>query len=100
MLQLSHHSFLFACLNFHDNAAVAAGNTALTKRHVPKLQPSPKLHKPSPEPKLSRLKKEKLNTKNQQKVGLLFRRELEETLGFVLLGSNNGWAVHLEVLSV
>lgn len=85
---------------FHDNAALAAGNTPLAKRHVPKLQPSPQLHKPGLEPKPSWLKKEKLNTKAKPKGGIFLRRKLEENLGIVYLGSSNGWPFHLEVLSV
>lgn len=98
--QLSEFYSFSACFGFRDDAVMAAGNITATERHVSELQPSTELHKPSPEPKLSWLKKEKFYTENKHKVRLLSRRELEENLGFVFLDFNNGWSVHLEVLSV
>lgn len=98
--QLSEYCSFSACFGLRDDAVMAAGNITTTERHVSELQPSTKLHKPSPEPKLSWLKKEKFYTKNKHKVRLLSRRKLEETLGSVFLDFNNGWFVYLEVLSV
>lgn len=79
---------------------MAAVNITATERHVSELQPSTKLHKPSPEPKRSWLEKEMFYTENKHKVCLLSIRELEETLGSVFPDFNNGWFVHLEVLLV
>lgn len=37
----------------YNDAAMAAGNTIATEGHIPKLQPSPELHEPGPEPEPS-----------------------------------------------
>lgn len=79
---------------------MAAGNTSPPKGHLPQLQSSTKLHKPSFEPKPARVEEEKPNKKNEHKTCLFTARELEENLGSGLVDFDNDWAFSLEVLSV
>ena len=79
---------------------MAIGDTIAPKGHVPKLQPSPKLHKPSPEPEPPRLPKPEPNPANEREMPLLSRRALEEDLGDRALGLDHDRLVHVEVRSV
>lgn len=79
---------------------MAIGDASVTKGHVPQLQPSSKLHKPSLEPEPTRTKEEESDTEDEPLITLLFARELEEALGFNIMGCNNDWAVYVEVHTV
>lgn len=46
----NHHHILMHVIMSHNHAVMAAGNTTATEGHIPKLQPSSKLHEPGPQP--------------------------------------------------
>lgn len=66
----------------YDHTAMAARNTSVTEGHVPELQSSIELHKPSVEPEPTRLEKPKLNKENGLEIYLLFTRKLEKTMDY------------------
>ncbi|KAB5564553.1 hypothetical protein DKX38_004607 [Salix brachista] len=70
-----------------NELAMATRDASSTKRHVSELQSGSKLHEPSPEPKPTRAEKEKPDKESGQAMCLLFSRELEENLGFGIMGS-------------
>jgi hypothetical protein len=82
------------------HAAMAIGDTSFTKGHVSQLQSSSKLYKPSTEPEPTGAKNEKSYTQDEPQISLLFARELEENMGFNLVGLHNDWALHVEVFSI
>jgi hypothetical protein len=79
---------------------MATRDTSSTKRHVSELQPSSKLHKPSLEPKSTGAKKEKPDKESEQAMCILFSGELEENLGFGIMGYHNDWIIHMEILAI
>ncbi|RVW43113.1 Respiratory burst oxidase-like protein F [Vitis vinifera] len=83
-----------------DDAAMATGDATLTEGHVSELQSGTQLHEPSLESEPGGAEKEKLNTKNEHEAVVLSTRELEENLGYLLMGSDHGWVIYVEVLSV
>ena len=83
-----------------DDAVMATGNTTLTEGHVSELQSGTKLHQPSVESEPGGAEKEKPNTKNEHEAAVLPTRELEENLGYLLMDSDYGWVIFVEVLSV
>lgn len=77
---------------------MAIGNAFVTKGHVPKLQSSAELHKPSVEPEPTRAEKERPHKKVEHEIAVLFARELEENLGLDIVDTDHDWTVHMEVL--
>lgn len=91
----------YKMVDVHDNdAAMAARNTSATEGYISQLQSSTKLHKPSLEPKPTRATEKKSNPKGEHKNSVLHSRQLEETLGPMLMDYDNDRAIHVEVLSV
>lgn len=81
-------------------AALAIGNPTLTEGHVSELQSGTKLHEPSLESEPDGAEKEKPNPENEQEPAVLSARELEESLGDMLMGYDHGWIVFMEVLPI
>lgn len=92
------NSMLF--LLFSSCVAMATRDTTPTKRHIPKLQSSIELHKPSIEPKPSRVKKKESNTSNELGLRILHARELEKDLGFILMDHDHDRIVLVEILPI
>lgn len=80
--------------------AMATRDAALTEGHVSELQSGTELHEPSFESEPGGAEKEKPNTKNEHEAAVLSRRELEEDLGYLLMGFDYGWIIRVEILSV
>lgn len=85
---------LFSCV------AMATRDSASTKRHIPQLQSSIELYKPSIEPKPSRVKKEQQNTSNELGFRLLHARKLEKDMGSVFMDHDHDWIVLVEILPI
>ena len=79
---------------------MAARNAPSTEGHVSELQPSSELHKPSLEPKSTGAKNEKLDKESEQAMCILLSGELEENLGFRIMGYDNDWIIHMEILAI
>lgn len=79
---------------------MAIGDAFATKGHVSELQPSAELHKPSFEPKLTRLEKKEQNQKNEHGVCVLSARELAKALGIVTVDFDYDRVIYMEVFPI
>lgn len=79
---------------------MAIRDTASTKRHIPQLQSSIELYKPSIEPKPSRVKEKESNPSNEFGFRLLHARELEKDMGIVLMDHDHDWIILVEVFPI
>lgn len=79
---------------------MATRDFASTKRHIPQLQSSIELYKPSIEPKPSRVTKKESNTSNEFGFRIFHARELEKDMGFILMDHDHDRIILMEILPI